>query len=138
MSGKKLMRSRKDRMIFGVAGGLGKYLDIDSTVVRLLFVLLVAAGGSGFFIYIVLAFVVPLEDDKEDKEYDFSERVNKLSDELKESKVGNDPKNFLGILLLLIGATLLLRNIFPWTVVTFGLIWPLIIILFGLYILMKR
>ena len=58
---KRLYRSRTDRMIAGVAGGLGEYLNIDSTVVRLLFVFFFLAGGSGFLVYLVMMLVVPEE-----------------------------------------------------------------------------
>lgn len=56
---KKLYRSRKNRIIAGVAGGLGEFLDIDPTVIRVLFVLLTIFGGSGIVIYIVLWFLMP-------------------------------------------------------------------------------
>lgn len=59
---KKLYRSRDERMIAGVAGGLGEYFSIDPTIVRLVFVLSVFFGvGAGLLIYIVLMLVVPEE-----------------------------------------------------------------------------
>lgn len=58
---KKLYRSRKDYMISGVCGGLGEYFGIDSTWVRLLFVLFFFAWGSALLVYIVLWIIVPLE-----------------------------------------------------------------------------
>lgn len=59
MNEKKLYRSRTDRMIGGVCGGLADYFSIDSTIVRLIFVLLFLTGSAGFWIYIVLLLVVP-------------------------------------------------------------------------------
>lgn len=62
MSEKKLYRSNTDKMIAGVCGGLGQYFGIDSTVIRLIFALLVVFGvGSGILLYIILAIVMPLE-----------------------------------------------------------------------------
>lgn len=58
---RKLYRSRKDRMIAGVAGGLGEYLNMDPTLVRLLFVLFALAGGPGLLVYLVMLLVVPEE-----------------------------------------------------------------------------
>jgi phage shock protein PspC (stress-responsive transcriptional regulator) len=49
-------------MIGGVCGGLGEYLDIDSTVVRILFVVLALMGGPGFLVYLILLIIVPSED----------------------------------------------------------------------------
>ncbi|OIO93068.1 MAG: hypothetical protein AUK03_08760 [Anaerolineae bacterium CG2_30_64_16] len=62
METKKLYRSRDDKMIAGVCGGLGKYLHIDPTLLRLIFALLVVFGiGSGLLVYLILMIVVPLE-----------------------------------------------------------------------------
>lgn len=60
---KQLTRSTTDRMIAGVCAGLGEYLNIDPTVVRLLFVLgFFLSGGFGMVIaYLIMAIVVPEE-----------------------------------------------------------------------------
>lgn len=58
---RRLYRSRTDSKIAGVAGGLGAYLELDSTLIRVAFVLLLFAGGTGLFLYIILALVMPLE-----------------------------------------------------------------------------
>jgi phage shock protein C len=57
----RLYRSRSDRMIFGVAGGMAEWLDVDPSVVRLVWALLIVAGGIGLILYIVAAIVVPEE-----------------------------------------------------------------------------
>ncbi|MFM8321242.1 MAG: PspC domain-containing protein [Chloroflexota bacterium] len=58
---KKLYRSRSDRFIGGVCGGLGEYTGVDPTIVRLLFVLgtVLTAVGLGVVAYLVLLVVVP-------------------------------------------------------------------------------
>jgi phage shock protein C len=63
MSGeyKRLFRSRKERMIAGVCGGIGEYFGIDPTIVRLLFVLGILMGGPGLLAYLILMIVVPEE-----------------------------------------------------------------------------
>lgn len=61
MNEKKLYRSNTDKMIAGVCGGLGKYLGLDPTVIRLIFALLFVFAGSGLLLYIILAVVIPLE-----------------------------------------------------------------------------
>ena len=58
---RRLYRSRNDRMISGVAGGLAEYLNVDATIVRLLFVFFALAGGPGLLVYIVMLLVVPEE-----------------------------------------------------------------------------
>ena len=51
---KRLYRSRTERMIGGVCGGLGEFLNIDVTLVRLLFVLCAIFGGPGLVVYLVV------------------------------------------------------------------------------------
>ncbi len=58
---KRLYRSRSDRMIWGVCGGLAEYFNIDPTVVRIIAVLLIFANGLGILAYLLMAIVVPLE-----------------------------------------------------------------------------
>ena len=55
----RLYRSRDDRMLFGVAGGLAEWLDLDPSIVRLVWALLIVAGGVGLLLYIIAAIVVP-------------------------------------------------------------------------------
>ncbi len=59
---RKLYRSRTNRMIFGVCAGIGEFFGIDTTIVRLVFVVGSLLGfGSFILIYLVLFFVVPEE-----------------------------------------------------------------------------
>lgn len=58
---KRLYRSRTDRQFAGVCGGIADYLAIDSSIVRILWVILALAGGPGFILYIILMLVVPEE-----------------------------------------------------------------------------
>lgn len=55
----RLYRSRDDRMLFGVAGGMAEWMDLDPAVVRLVWALLILAGGVGLLLYIVAAIVIP-------------------------------------------------------------------------------
>lgn len=63
MNGKKLYKSERDKKVAGVCGGLAEYLNIDSTLIRLAWVLFCLAGGSGLVIYIVAALIMPNESD---------------------------------------------------------------------------
>lgn len=58
---KRLYRSRNNRMIAGVCGGLAEYFHIDVTWVRLLFILFLLVGGSAILIYVIMWLIVPLE-----------------------------------------------------------------------------
>ncbi len=56
---KRLYRSTTHRVIGGVAGGLGEYLDIDPVLVRILFVVALLAGGTGLFAYLIAWIIIP-------------------------------------------------------------------------------
>lgn len=58
---RRLYRSRNERMIGGVCGGLGEYFGIDPTLVRVLFIAFALMGGPGLIAYILLLIIVPEE-----------------------------------------------------------------------------
>ena len=57
----RLYRSRDDRVLFGVAGGMADWLDLDPAIVRLVWAVLVLFGGAGLILYIIAAIVIPEE-----------------------------------------------------------------------------
>jgi phage shock protein C len=58
---RRLYRSLSQRMIGGVCGGLGEYLAIDPTLIRVLFVVGALFGGHGILLYLILLILVPVE-----------------------------------------------------------------------------
>ena len=58
----QFVRSESDKMIAGVCGGIARYFNVDTTIVRLLFVLAVFLGGASPLIYLVLWLVMPSEN----------------------------------------------------------------------------
>ena len=61
MEKKRLYRSRDERMIWGVCGGIAKYVDVDPTLIRLIAVLTLFLGFAGLLVYLILTIVMPLE-----------------------------------------------------------------------------
>jgi phage shock protein C len=61
-----LRRSRDDRVIGGVCGGLGRYLGVDPVLLRIAFVILAIAGGGGILVYLVAWVLIPAERPGED------------------------------------------------------------------------
>jgi len=145
---KKLTRSKKDRMIAGICGGLGEYFKIDPVIVRLIFVLLAISGGVGIVGYILLWVVVPEEGETEadrlkkqekikeeikEKAEEFAERVK---DEGKKIKKNPERANVMGgLLLITIGAIFLMNNFFPF--LGFSRLWPLILFVIGIGMLIR-
>ena len=62
---KRLFRSRKDRVFGGVCGGIGNYIGVDPTIIRLIWMFFLFAAGMGFFIYLVSWLLIPLEEKKD-------------------------------------------------------------------------
>ena len=58
---RRLYRSRTDRKLAGVCGGLAQYSNIDATLIRVLFVVLALLGGPGLVIYLLMWILVPEE-----------------------------------------------------------------------------
>ena len=58
---KKLWRSRRDKKIAGVCGGLGEYFNIDPIWVRVLFIVFFLLGGAALLVYIIMWLLIPLE-----------------------------------------------------------------------------
>ena len=86
---KKLYRSKKDKMIAGVCGGIAEYFDVDSTLIRLLTVIFVLFGGAGVVAYIIAWIIVPknpgqVSDDKLDKREESKEKIKKGAEEVVE------------------------------------------------------
>ena len=63
MMKKRLYKSKDDEKLCGVCSGIAKYLDIDPTLIRLIWVLVTLCGGAGILAYFICAIVIPDEPD---------------------------------------------------------------------------
>ena len=115
---KRLYRSRKNSVIAGVCGGLGEYFDIDPTIIRIIAVILALAKGIGLLAYIIAWIIIPQRGEGE----------------VVEEKSGAH-KYLPGLILILLGLVFLLENFIPW--LSFGMLWPLILVAIGIALLAK-
>lgn len=143
---KKLFRSKNDRIIFGVCGGVADYFDIDPIIIRLLFVVLAVGAGSGLLVYLIAALIIPSEDSvvvkKEegtgsDKAGDFVSEIGEKVKDLSSKSREKDWHFFLGLLLVIVGLSSLATNFIPLRII-FSFFWPFFIISLGLVILFKK
>ncbi len=151
----KLYRSKKDCVIGGVCGGIAEYFDIDTTLVRLLAVLVFFFGGSGIIAYIIGWIIIPqnpngnTEDNSENKG-EIKGKIKKGADKAnkkveenlpEERSKGNSERNrniILGIILIIVGLVFMGTTLFPWiTWIAWGTFWPVIIIVVGLVIMIR-
>ena len=71
---KKLYKSATDKKILGVCGGIAEYFGVDSTIIRIVAVLLALSGGMGFLTYLILGFLVMSDKPKDYNEKDKNEK----------------------------------------------------------------
>lgn len=135
---KTLKRVPKKGQIAGVCAGIAEYFDLDVTIVRIIFVVLaLMPGGMMVIIYIILAFILPV--DESDKNMNFSDRATELGKEVGSSRSVHFIRNYIGIGLVALGAWLLLNQLFPELVIfQWDIIWPSILILVGALIIIRR
>jgi phage shock protein PspC (stress-responsive transcriptional regulator) len=146
-----LYRSRADKILFGVCGGLAKYFDLDASLFRVLFVLLTLANGLGIIVYLAMAILVPLEPgetvavNRGDKIKDLAAEVGAKTKSLAaEMKFDQSKKiysrNAIGTVIIIIGVILLLKQVAPFMInwINWGVIWPVLIILLGLYLVFMK
>ena len=62
---KKLYKSNTDKKLDGVCAGVAEYLNMDATVIRLVWALLTVMGGSGILLYIIAAIIMPRKPENE-------------------------------------------------------------------------
>lgn len=125
---KRLYRSRTERVLGGVAGGLAAYLDIDVVLIRIIWVVLALAGGPGIVGYIICWLVIPEEPDRKpagkpeprpgdlseemEGEEGVEERVEEEGEEGGEEPAAHDGgRRAIGLFLIVLGAFFLLQRL---------------------------
>lgn len=141
---KKLYRSCKDRILGGVGGGLGEYLDVDPTLIRLA-IALAFLSGIGLVAYLLAWIIIPLdpacetgktgaEEIKEHAERVAEEIRNSTKDNYRGSLVRHDDFRFwFGLVIVFFAVSILLENLFG-----FGLwhnFWPIILVALGVVLI---
>ena len=143
MENVKLYRSVSDRMVGGVCGGLGTFLNIDPVFVRLLFVVLLFGTDFGFILYLLLWIIIP----EEGKDYGFSEnslgdKVKSMGDDIQQAVSQPHPQAglILGAGLIAIGGILFLERLNLSWMQWFDLdiLWPVLLIVGGLVLLFRK
>jgi phage shock protein C len=154
---RRLYRSPRDRVLAGVAGGMAETYDMDPSLVRVVWALLIIFTGGVFLIlYIIMALVVPLGGEEVVRAYpaDASEAVGASDSSPETTEVGYAPASpatrpptrqrtprgsgdnsgslIVGALLVIIGGLFLLQQFFPLDI---GRLWPLAVIAVGVLLI---
>ncbi len=152
----RLHRSSTERILGGVCGGLGEYFDIDPTIVRVVYavVTIATAGVIGIVLYLLLWLIVPAEaslgmstrESLRANVDDMATLAREIGSEMRatlggassESPRRLEPAVLAGLLLIILGVLFLLGSfdVFGW--IHWSRLWPLIIIVIGVLLLMRR
>jgi phage shock protein PspC (stress-responsive transcriptional regulator) len=137
----RLYRSKTNKVIGGVAGGLANYFTIDTVLIRVAFVLLAMFGGGGVLIYIVMWIVIPVKpgytktqnqnfDNTSDEDHLYDQNITKddIPDPNKPVKNSNTAL-ITGIILIFMGLIFLADRLMPWYNITD--FWPLLLVVVG-------
>ncbi len=126
---KKLYRSKANRMIAGVCGGVSAYFGIDAVLLRIVWVLSILFGGVGFVLYLAAIIIIPENPDEEYAEGGSSRK--------------KDSTLFWGSALIIIGVIILLKQFglfyyirywdIPWQI-----IWSVFLIILGVFLLVNK
>jgi phage shock protein C len=147
--GKRLYRSKRNRVLFGVCGGFAEYFGIDVTLIRIL-AIIIACSGFGAFAYIIAAIVMPEEDaagssgEWRAEQHDYNTAyTSQYTDNFDKESSGwetkynttDERRKFLGAILILVGLVFLLKLIIP--AFSFRYLVPLVLIGIGGIIIYK-
>jgi phage shock protein C len=154
---KKLYRSRKDRKIAGVAGGLAEHFNIDPVIIRIAFVCAFIFGGWGLIVYVIIWIVTPEEkidfftsgnatEKSENNENESTTNNNENTnhntinmenqfDAIKEKKK-NKGNLTGGIILITLGVLFLIARFVPH--IRFHDLWPILLIVIGITMLIRN
>jgi phage shock protein C len=152
MERKRLFRSTTDKKIGGVCGGLAEYFDIDPLLVRLLFIILVIVAGGGVLLYFILWIITPEQPSFPDQATapPITEEPKVSQDAPKESytsqsqpftgtPVSNERRHkgsLIGALVLItLGFLFLADEFIPH--ISFGDLWPIVLIVIGIGLLLN-
>ncbi len=145
----RLRKNDRDRVLFGVSGGLGEYFELDPVFVRVGFIALCFAGGIGFVLYLALALVMPRADAPERSPTEtVQDNVEHMADEAADAgrRLGaamgpvttGQRRSGLGVLFIVVGALILLANLglfFWWR---WDIFWAALLIGAGIIMVKRR
>jgi phage shock protein C len=131
MEPKRLFKSRTNKIIAGVCGGLAEYFDVDPVIMRVLFVLLAFFGGSGIILYIACAIIMP------------KQVIDMAGLEAPVESRSTNARKLFGIALIVGGSIILFSNLglfsflHMWDI-SWSLVFPILLILLGMAIIYYR
>jgi phage shock protein C len=147
-----LYRSRENQIIGGVCAGLARYLNIDVTIIRIVFVLLALGEGSGILLYLILWLIMPAEDQVTGGDLGANIRTGAAEMKQKAQNMGAEVGRTLSDsekrrnTTIIIGSSLIALGVFflietlniPWLWwLDFDILWPILLVIGGIFVLYR-
>ena len=137
---KKLQRDTQNKVIGGVCSGLANYFDIDSSLLRVLFVVMFLCASAGFWLYLILWIVLPAGHGGKTSYYVSPDGTAEASTEettdVVKEPVQNKGSLIAGLILIGIGAFGLLNEYIP--EINWSTAWPVLLILLGIFLIIPK
>lgn len=151
--GRKLKRSKSDKVLAGVCGGVAEYLNLDPTIIRLGFVFTTFFGGLGPIAYIVGIFIMPeqesykpdsfFDEDRDvhggnNMDYDSEKDFTQVMGDNMDSVDTNSQKSsaFVGVSLIVLGLMFLFKQFIP--KINFMQLFPVVLVIIGMLIVFRN
>lgn len=131
---KRIYRSRKERMIGGVAGGIAEYFDVDPVIVRFAFIALTLFNGIGLILYIVGMVIIPEQVLNPDMFSENAAPASMAAEPVMENRRSRF-SIFLGVALIIAGILFGLENFIPYFDIEDA--FPVLLILLGIWIIIS-
>lgn len=144
---KRLLRSKNNRVIAGVCGGIAEYYSIDATALRIIIALLTLWKGWFLVVYLIAWLLIPEQeapasgDDRvQQVGKEMKDTVNRASEILRRADggSGNTTRYIFGGVLVLVGALAITEQYVPWRMMRWDIVWPVLIILGGVLLMAQR
>lgn len=140
----KLYRSEIDRVLGGVAGGLGEYFNVDPTILRVIFVLLGLNGGV--LVYLILWLIIPPKSRLQEPSDltlksnadEIKVKAQALATDFRSETTKHNSRVWLGIAIIILGTILLLDNLDLFRFFNIWRFWPLAVIALGIALWAKK
>ncbi len=132
---KRIYRSRQDKVIGGVCGGIAEYFNIDPVWIRIIAVVLALMDGIGILAYIVAWIIIPENSRQKIRDPKMQSQINSTIKKISNSSRKNRASFIIGAILVAVGFSFLFNELFFWF--SFKYVWPLIIIALGIFLIIK-
>ncbi|MBW2964603.1 PspC domain-containing protein [Candidatus Woesearchaeota archaeon] len=144
---KRLYRSRDDKMIAGVCGGIAEHLNVDPVWIRLAAVVLIFANGIGLILYILGWILIPQNPNQSGSDTKSERAAKRIHDSFQgkkrkerhadiEKPCRRCRVSFMGVLFIFLGFVLLMNNLFVWFTAPY--VWASAFVAFGAYLIARR